>query len=250
MVFESSWFNFNKMGNSKIRLFCLPYAGGSASSYYSWRKLLDEQIELVPIELSGHGRRNKEPFISGMKEVVDDVYLQIKDLLDEVPYAIFGHSMGSILAYELGRTIAIHNRKLPIHMFFSGRFPPYLETVRTNYHSLPDDVFLENFAKLGGISSELLEHKEVMDYLTPIFKADCKLVETYTHEGRVLQFPCKISVLYGAEDSMCNHSELQEWQDCSVSPISLLSYPSGHFFIQDTKEQVVKDIVKILIEKL
>ena len=89
----------------KIKLFCFPYAGGSAAAYNKWRQYLDKHIELRPVELAGRGRRIYDPLYQSIEEAVDDVYQLISPELAKGPYAFFGHSMGGIIAYELAYKI-------------------------------------------------------------------------------------------------------------------------------------------------
>ncbi|MFH4077473.1 thioesterase domain-containing protein, partial [Acinetobacter baumannii] len=79
---------------SKIKLFCFHHAGGSSSAYYNWKDYLNKDIEIIPIELAGRGKRLKVPVYTSMEEAVLDIYDLMKPNLDGSPFAIFGHSVG------------------------------------------------------------------------------------------------------------------------------------------------------------
>ena len=113
------------MGREKIRLFCVPYAGGNSYSYRDWQKHTAEFVDVVPIELPGRGRRSSEALLVGMDALVEDVFAQIRPLMPE-PYAIFGHSMGACLGYLLTRRILDAGLCPPVHLFCSGRDAPSL----------------------------------------------------------------------------------------------------------------------------
>ena len=109
----------------RIRLFCLPYAGGSAMLYTRWKKFLHDSIELYPVELAGRGSRSKEPFYNSVNDAVDDIYNSIEETLDDTEFAFFGHSMGCVLVYELMYRIKELKNRIPIHAFFSLRKLPF-----------------------------------------------------------------------------------------------------------------------------
>jgi len=112
----------------KIKLFCFPHAGGAASSFNYWKKYLDlAHIELCPLELPGRGRRFSEKLLHSMQEAVEDIHGLIKNDLDSSPYAFFGHSLGCLLAFELGHKALQSDQRNPLHIFFSGHTPPHIE---------------------------------------------------------------------------------------------------------------------------
>ncbi|MCU0287008.1 MAG: thioesterase domain-containing protein, partial [Acidobacteria bacterium] len=126
----------------KFKLFCLPYAGGSAAIYNKWRPYLDKRIELVPLDLAGRGRRIYDPLYDSIAEAVEDIYNMIEKQLEDVPYSFFGHSMGGIMVYELAQKIRNLQRPQPIHIFIAGRGAPDIPGEDEKiFHKLPEDQF-------------------------------------------------------------------------------------------------------------
>lgn len=80
-----------------MKLFCIPYAGSSASIYSQWSSELGGIAEIIPVELAGRGRRIYDPLYRSFEEAVEDVTSIIVQQLNENPYAIFGHSLGQFL---------------------------------------------------------------------------------------------------------------------------------------------------------
>ncbi|WP_268906141.1 thioesterase II family protein [Clostridium hydrogenum] len=99
-------------------LFCLPYAGGSEAIYYKWKDYLSPSIQLIPIELKGRGKRYNETFYETLDEAINDIFKWIKERIMNDDYAIYGHSMGSILAYELYYKVISEKLRKPKHIFF------------------------------------------------------------------------------------------------------------------------------------
>jgi surfactin synthase thioesterase subunit len=112
---------------AKTILFCIPYAGASARTYLGWKKWLSPNLDLHPIELAGRGLRLGESFYQNINEAVEDIYCNISALLLDHKVAFFGHSMGTILLYELLWKMKCAGMREPEHVFFSGRFPPFIE---------------------------------------------------------------------------------------------------------------------------
>lgn len=233
--------------NNKIRLFTLAYAGGNAYIYNSWKKLLQPQIELIPIELPGHGARIAEPLVSDTPRIVDDIWQHIQPYFqDPRPFAFFGHSMGSILAFEMIHKVYTETGRYPVTALFSGRVAPHIRSEK-QWSKLSDQAFIEKVITLGGIPDVILEHKELLDMIIPVLRADFSLVEQYRYDRQYKVFPFPITVLTGKQDQMTT-VDIEAWSEYSSLDVTFKSYDGGHFFINTCAEQVLTDIRKILLE--
>ncbi|MBF7155839.1 thioesterase II family protein [Bacillus albus] len=230
---------------SKIKLFCFHHAGGSSSAYYNWKDYLNKGIKIIPIELAGRGKRLKEPVYTSMEEAVLDIYDLMKPNLDGSPFAMFGHSMGALLVYEMIQKIHDVKGISPIHAFFSGRLPVHTIDQQKRY-TLPDQELKKYIVDLGGIPLELQSYDEILDMFLPIIRADFKLVETYELKEKISPFTFNISILYGYDDKLVDNQRLIEWADYTSKQCYFYGYQGGHFFINDFTEEVVKVINKTL----
>ena len=140
---------------TKIKLFCLPHAGGSAFNYSKWKKYFNPFIEVIPIELAGRGYRMEESLYHSIEEAVNDVYKIIVKHLNNSPYILYGHSMGSLIAYELARKIQNSNNVLPEFLVLSGRNHPNSK-IKDIRHNLPNDFLI-----LNGKNDELTSYEEI-----------------------------------------------------------------------------------------
>lgn len=231
----------------KIKLFCIPYAGGSAMVYLTWKKHLHNRIELVPVELAGRGRRFSEPLYRSAEEAVEDIFNRISGELESSPYALFGHSMGSLLAYELTRKILASKLQEPLHVFFSGRHPPYAPGEKKGLHLLPDEEFIAEFYKLGGINEELLKNKELLDIFVPIIRADYRIVEEHIHKGDIPKLNSNISALNGKNDTFIVNKDISRWKECTNKNCRFYEFNDGHFFINSYREEVTSVINDTLL---
>jgi surfactin synthase thioesterase subunit len=231
----------------KIKLFCFPYAGGSSMVYTKWKKFLGNIVDIEPMELAGRGKRMIEPLNNSLDEVVNDLYEKIIEKINvDTVYTMFGHSMGSTIAYELFYKLKENNKTLPVHMFFSGRFPPYISK-QTNYHKLPDEEFINSLKRLGGIDSTFTSNKELMDLFLPIIKSDYKMVEEYVYKEKKGAINCNITILNGKRDSITNDVDMKKWCDCTNKNCKMYEFDSDHFFINSHMDDVLQIIQKTLL---
>ncbi len=158
-------------------LICLPYAGASSVIYRGWSKLVNPMIKLMQVELIGRGNRFGEGFYKTFDDAVNDTYNKVKDIIKNQDYAIFGHSMGGILAYELYKKISSELGIRPVHIFFSG-CDIFHSTTNINCE-LPNLEFFEEIYDLGGISEEVYKNKELIELITPIIRSDFNIINNY-----------------------------------------------------------------------
>jgi medium-chain acyl-[acyl-carrier-protein] hydrolase len=226
----------------RIKLFCLPYAGGSAMVYSKWKKYLHNMIDLHPVELAGRGNRLGDPFYNTFEEAVDDVYKLIESELDGSPYAIFGHSMGSLLVYELYCRIREYKQREPVHLFFSGWYPPHINKNRRILHLLPDIEFWNEILKYGGTSPEIMEHPELISIFIPILKADFRMLENHNNIPLGLVFNHDITAFYGREDIEVDGREIEGWRKYTGKQCNIYEFDGGHFFINNESVRITSII--------
>lgn len=230
---------------NKIKLFCVPYAGGSAAIYKKWALHLDESIELVPIELAGRGKRIQEPMYENIEEAVEDIFSIIKNDIYGT-YALFGHSMGAILIYELIRKIKSKGLSEPLHAFFSGRGVPNIKPLdEKKYYLLDDAQFKDKLVDLGGTPPQFFETPELMDFFLPLLRNDFKIASASFIEREVIPFNCEITILLGKEEKICSE-RIDSWKYHTKQLCSIYHFEGGHFFINHEHRK----IADIINEKL
>lgn len=154
----------------KVNLFCFPFAGGSKYSYNNYVRLAPRTIKVIPMEYPGRGARFKEELLTDLNEIVDDCFEQIKNQTSE-RYAIYGHSMGSVMAYLLAKKIIENGLPQPEHLFVTGRGgPSHTEEIRPFRYLLSKDKFIATLKSMGGSPDEVLEDEGLMNFFEPIFR--------------------------------------------------------------------------------
>ncbi|WP_154117326.1 thioesterase II family protein [Paenibacillus monticola] len=223
----------------KIKLFCIPYAGGSAVIYHSWKTYLNEQIELIPLELPGRGTKAKQPLQRNVQEIVAGLYDIVKESLKcDEDYAIFGHSMGSTIAFELYHELIKNGFHQPVHFFVSaGRSPDSIK--EKIVHNLPEEEFKQVILEYGASSSIIFENEELRSFFVPILRADFEVIENYTSLERNRKIGCGMTAFYGSEDTGIKRTQMGEWKIHASGLWKIHCIPGGHFFIKESPKQVV-----------
>ncbi|MEZ2231193.1 thioesterase II family protein [Microcoleus sp.] len=220
---------------ANLRLFCLPYAGGGTSIFRLWPQELPSNVELCAIELPGRENRIREKPISDIEILADNLVEFLLQHLDK-PFAIFGHSMGSRIAYNLTRKL--HQRNVnPVCLFVSGSYAPHLPELNPPVYLLSDTEFIEQVVRIyAAIPEVLLADKDLMELFLPILRADVTVGTTY------IPFPdepldCPIFALGGLEDPEASHDLLASWRDYTRSSFSIEMFPGGHFYLNENENR-------------
>lgn len=221
-----------------MKLFCLPFAGGSKRAYSNWSKSANRSLEIEGIEIKGRGERLGQGFYQDMSEAVDDIYALIKDNIQTEDYALYGHSMGTLLAYELYYKVVAEGQRKPVHIFFSGRQSPIVKNNMYVSSTMPDDEFIAKIIELGGIHEELSQSKELMRFYLPVLKNDIRIMENYEFKEKTKKIKCKISVFQGLED-MIDGKQAITWDDLCDQKTKYYFFTGSHFFINDHADKII-----------
>jgi medium-chain acyl-[acyl-carrier-protein] hydrolase len=224
----------------RIKLFCFPYAGGSAAIFSTWQRLLDPIVELRPIELTGRGRRMNELLYGSMEEMVSDVLRVIKPEIRHHSYALFGHSMGCMVAYALAQMTRELGLQRPQHIFFSGQRAPHVKRPdEIKYDLMDEKEFIEAVIGLGGTSPEFFHHPELFRLFMPMLRNDFRLAEEEKDTREINPLDTDITVFLGKEDDL-TAEECAGWKEHTRTMCTLHYFNGGHFFLHDQAAGITK----------
>ena len=208
--------------------------------YRLWSQQLPPQVEVCPIQLPGRENRIKEQPFTQIAPLLRALIPALRPYLD-VPFQIFGHSMGTLLSFELVRELRRQGLPQPTHLFVSGCRAPQVPRTKEKTYALPNDEFLDSIKAMGGTPEAVLQNQELMELLLPVLRADFEIVETYEyHSEPPLSMP--IVVFGGHEDKEVPQRELEPWQQQTTRTYTLNMFPGGHFYLHPHQKELLKTI--------
>jgi medium-chain acyl-[acyl-carrier-protein] hydrolase len=224
-----------------LRLFLFPYAGAGPAVFGKWIMELPEHIEGIIAHFPGRGSRHKEPPINDIFRLAERLSQSIQSLLDK-PFALFGHSFGAFVAFELARQMHRQQLREPEILFVSGCGAPQMPDPHPPTSMLSDDQFLETLAGMGGIDSELLRQPEMLQLLMPMIRADFKALESYHYDPNVPPVRCPIMAFGGLADGRVSPEQLEGWAVQTRSYFKSQYFPEDHFFIKPYRRAIIESI--------
>lgn len=233
--------------STRMRLFCFPYAGGGATAFHSWRSFFDlNGVELCCVQLPGRETRFREALVTSMDELVVLVCDGIDPYLDR-PFSFFGHSMGTLVSFEVTRELARRGHVLPEWLLMSGAVPPHRRPAES-FHTLPPAEFIDAVARrYSGLPREVLANRDLLDVVMPILRADFELIENYRYKPTTA-LRVKIAAFGGRQDGSVAPAELPHWRDFTALPerFQLILLDGDHFFLSHQRLQLLTEIARVL----
>ena len=226
---------------TQLTLLCLPYSGASAMVYSRWRRKVPKWLDVQPVELPGRGARFDQPLHTDMRALAMQLAQELKPQI-KAPYALFGHSLGALLACELAHAFRALGCPEPAALFASGTAAP---TMRADYdrgfaEPKTDAQLIEQLRTLNGTREEVLANEELMSLTLPILRADFLLCGRFQPMQRPL-LKCPVHVLGGKADKATTE-QLIGWSRETHGSFSLDMLAGGHFFIHEHEAKVLRVI--------
>lgn len=185
-----------------------------------------------------------EPPFSQLSLLVEALADALLPLLDK-PFALFGHSLGSLVSFELARQLRAKHQARPVRLFVSAGPAPQIPHRGLPIHTLPEKEFAAELRRLDGTPGELLNHRELMDIVLPSLRADFALYESYQYSSGA-PLNCPISTFGGLSDHKVSHSDLEAWRDQTAASFSIRMFPGDHFFLKTTQSQLLRALSREL----
>jgi medium-chain acyl-[acyl-carrier-protein] hydrolase len=233
---------------ARLRLFCFPYAGGGASVFRGWAQQLSASVAVYPVQLPGRESQLNEPAFIRMEPLVRALAQTLLPDLDR-PFALFGHSMGALICFELARFLRQHYRLSPIQLFVSAHRAPQLPNPEPAIYQLPEPAFLEKLRRLNGTSEAVLRNAELLALMLPALRADFTICGTYEYMSDA-PLDCPITAFGGTQDPLVSHDQIAAWRDQTSSGFSIRAVPGDHFFLHSARSLLLWSVEHDLREQL
>lgn len=219
-----------------VKLFCLPHAGAGASAYARWPAAFGGSMDVHAIQLPGRENRI-------MEEALVDPDAVAATILGSTtgPFALYGHSMGARLAFEVVRSLRRAGARLPEVLYVSGCRSPDITGggVLDGLSLAEDEEFIARLCDGGGLPAEVLAEEELLELLLPTLRADFTWLDGYTFQDAE-PLPIPIVCFAGDQDMTAPLHEMDGWAAQTSAGFTLHVLPGGHFFPRDNLAEMVK----------
>jgi surfactin synthase thioesterase subunit len=228
-------------GPARVRLLCLPHAGGGPYVFRTWAARLPPWLEVLGVELPGRGRQISAAPLDRMTTLVERLGPLLPPLLDR-PYLVFGHSMGALLGFEMVRWCKRMGLRQPHRLFVSGRNAPQTPP-RPPLHQLPEEEFVARVLEYEGSPPEVFADPELRALFVAVLRADFAAVETHPFAAEP-RLDCDLEALIGEQDPGVTAEQAERWAELTTGRASLTRFPGGHFFVQSAEHAVVARVAE------
>ncbi len=214
-----------------MRLFCFPFAGGSAAAFFGWKDELSPALEVIPIEYPGRGSRWHEAPPTTVDTLIEAITDELRPRLDR-PYALLGHSFGALVAFEVAKRFHQTGAIAPVRLFVSAARAPHILPREPAIHALADSEFLAELVGYGGVPEEILNNPELLSLMLPIVRHDFRLFEQYQYPGD-RPLPVPISAFGGLQDKKVLAPDVLAWSRHTTKSFRVQFFAGDHFFLND-----------------
>ncbi|MEV8115861.1 alpha/beta fold hydrolase [Streptomyces xiamenensis] len=242
----ADWLPAGPPPQGALPLVCFPHAGAGASVFHAWEGRLPPGTVLCPVQPPGRESRFREPPLRDARAVVSAAADALIPVLRE-PFAVFGHSMGALLAYAFTRELRRRGAPLPVALFVSGRVAPEVRAPGPPVHELPAPDFLRFLHSLGGIPEHILTKPAFTEMMVPLLRADIAVNLTYAYREEPA-LPVPLTAFAGALDSNVPVRWVRPWAGHTSASFALRVVPGGHFFPYEDPASVLGPIGAALEE--
>lgn len=218
------------------RLVCFPYAGGGENLYRDWAGRLPGTDVIAP-RFAGRGSRFTEPAKTGFAAVLDELVQAIEPLLD-AEMALFGHSLGGLLAFEVGRSLAARGHR-PALVIVSGCAAPRVISSAPKTRDLSDAALRTELVEFGLVPQAALDNDELMSLMLPALRADLTVQDSYRVDSAAPPLDCPLHLYYGWDEVPEPERLRRTWAEVVSGPIDVSGFPGGHFFVNTARQDVL-----------
>ncbi|MDQ1740446.1 MAG: hypothetical protein QOE53_2098 [Pseudonocardiales bacterium] len=223
----------------EIPVLCFPFAGAGASAFRRAQEFGSDTVRICPLQLPGREERFDEPPFTDVPAAVEHLLPIALDLVAGSPVvAVFGHSLGAVLAYEMAHRLRRLPRPELVRVFVSGSPGPWTRR-KIRATGMSDEDFLGQVRGFAGYTHPALEHPELREMLLPTLRADVAMHENYLAASpEPLDVP--ITSIRGADDELVSAEQAAEWQAATTAGCELREVPGNHMYLIDSPAELVR----------
>ncbi|XP_040824097.1 S-acyl fatty acid synthase thioesterase, medium chain isoform X2 [Ochotona curzoniae] len=235
--------------NAIFKLICFPWAGGGSTYFAKWGQKIHNSLEVHAVRLAGRESRFEEPFADNMCQIVDEIVCALLPVIQDKPFAFFGHSMGSYIAFMTALHLKENHKLEPVHFFVSSATPPHskerLPVPPDN--ELSEELLNRHLMDFGGTPQDFVDDKEFQQQYVPILLADVHILRNFIFEtpSKAI-FSCDFTCFLGTDDIA---KDMEAWKDVTSGSLDVHVLPGNHFYLKELdNENFIKNYIAKCLE--
>ncbi|XP_005387205.1 PREDICTED: S-acyl fatty acid synthase thioesterase, medium chain [Chinchilla lanigera] len=216
-----------------FRLICFPWAGGGSLYFAKWGQKVYDSLEVYSVRLAGRENRSEEPFANDIYEIADEIACALLPLVQDKPFAFFGHSMGCYVAFLTALHLKEKHKLEPIHIFLSSASPPYSKAqIPIPKSDGKSEEQIKRFVMdFGGTPKRLIENQEFLEQSLPMILADWNIVNKFSFDTpSKAALSCDFTCFTGSEDIS---GDMEAWKMVTSGTFDLHVLPGNHFHLME-----------------
>ncbi|MEV7601797.1 alpha/beta fold hydrolase [Kitasatospora sp. NPDC089797] len=228
----NQYFAARPRAEAPLRLVCFHHAGAGALTFAGWASRVGRNVSVVPVRLPGRESRLGEARITDVGSLLSELDEHLGPMLDQGPFAFYGHSLGALVAYRFAEHRIRAGRRAPISVLVGACMAPHLSNPLIASADLSDRELLALLASLGGVPEELPARPDWLRQMLATARADLTLGRTL-REGAMTPLSCPIWAFAGAQDQVATPAAVAEWERWTTADFQFRTLPGGHFFVRE-----------------
>ncbi|XP_053429214.1 S-acyl fatty acid synthase thioesterase, medium chain isoform X2 [Nycticebus coucang] len=232
-----------------FKLICFPWAGGGSVYFAKWGQKIHDSLEVHSVRLAGRESRFEEPFAKDIHQVVDEIVCAMLPVIQDKPFAFFGHSMGSYIAFMTALHLKEKYQLEPMHFFVSSITPPHSKAQVSipKEGELSEEQIVHYLMAFGGTPKNFIEDKELLQQYIPLLKADIHIIRTWIFDKpSEAVLSCDLTCFIGSEDII---KDMEAWKDLTSGSFNVLGLPGDHFHLmKPDNEKFIKNYITKCLE--
>lgn len=236
---RSPWF-VERAGGAQgdMTVICFPHAGGGAAQFHAWQQIVGPSLHVVTAQLPGRGGRFREAPVESLAAAADAIASAL--CARSMPrFALFGHSLGGLLAYEVARRCVRRYMRRPEHLFVAGATPPPCVRDTERLSHLADGDLLSAVMRMNGLPASLSSaERRTVELMLPTLRADLALEETYGYEPDD-QFDVPTTSLAGSSDTVVPPQTMRRWASVTRGSFRTVTFDGDHFFVDAKRDALI-----------